>query len=120
MLLPLCLAGLGYGLTRAYAALYAAIGALHLRRAVVSLLLLVAFGAVAAAVLLPGEELYEASSLPRLGAELASLGAARRHRQELRRSFASWLRTRPRQARPRTARPPPARPTPLRPMLAGL
>ena len=80
-LLPLCLAGLVYSLTRVYAALYAAIGELHRRWAVVSLLLLVACGAAAM--------LYEASSLPRLGAELGSLRASRRHRQELREEFGS-------------------------------
>ncbi len=87
LLLPLCLAGLGYGLGRAYAALYAAIGALYLRRRLVSLLLLVACAAVAVAVFLPGEELYASSSLARLAAELQSLGAARRHRLQLREEF---------------------------------
>jgi hypothetical protein len=87
LLLPLCLAGLGYGLSRAYAALYAAVGALRLRRRLASLLALVVFAMVAVAVFLPGEELYQSSSLPRLGAELRSLGAAQRHRQELREEF---------------------------------
>ncbi len=87
LLLPLCLAGLVYGLARAYAVLYAAIEAVQLRRRLVSVLLLVACGAVVAAVFLPGEELYRSSSLPRLAAELRSLREARRHRQLLRQEF---------------------------------
>jgi hypothetical protein len=86
-LLPLGLAGLGYGLFRVYSGLYAAISAiaaLRRRRGVLSILLLSAVGALTVAVFLPGEQLYGSSSLPRLGEELASLGAARRHRQELR------------------------------------
>jgi hypothetical protein len=85
VLLPLGLAGLGYGLARAYAALYAAIGALP-RRGVVPFVLLGACAA-AVAVLVPGEQVYRGSSLPRLGAELASLRASRLYRQELRQEF---------------------------------
>jgi hypothetical protein len=87
VLLPLSLAGLGYGLSRIYAELYTAItaiAALRRRRGVISILLLTAIGALAAAVFLPGEELYGSSSLPRLSEELASLGTARRHRQQMR------------------------------------
>ncbi len=104
LLLPLCLAGLGYGLAGAYAALYAAIGELHLRRRLVSLLLLVACAAVAVALFLPGEELYESSSLPRLAAELQSLGAARRHRQQLREEFRALASAQP-GAKPAAASP---------------
>ena len=87
LLLPLSLAALGYGLARAYAALYVAIGALRLRRAMLGAVLLGVFGAVAGGMLLAGPGLLASSSLPRLGAELQSLGAARRHRQELRQEF---------------------------------
>ena len=85
VLLPLGLAGLGYGLARAFAPLYAAIGALP-RRGVARFVLLGACVA-AVAVLVPGEQVYQESSLPRLGAELASLRSSRRHRQELRQEF---------------------------------
>jgi hypothetical protein len=101
LLLPLGLAGLGYGLARAYAASYAAIEALPLRRRLVSLLLLAACAALAVAVFLPGEELYQSSSLPRLTAELQSLGTERRHRQKWREEFRAL-------ASPRSAAEPPA------------
>jgi hypothetical protein len=83
-LLLLCLAGVGYSLTRAYAGLYGAVSALRLRRRIVWFAMLGTFGAVAGVELLPGVGLYGASLLPRLGAELGSLQASGRHRQELR------------------------------------
>jgi hypothetical protein len=85
LLLPLGLAGLGIGLARAYAALYAAIGALPRRGAVP--FALIGAATLAVAVLVPGEQVYQSSSLPRLRAELASLRASRRYRQELRQAF---------------------------------
>ncbi|OHD74914.1 MAG: hypothetical protein A2V99_04235 [Spirochaetes bacterium RBG_16_67_19] len=85
VLLPLGLAGLGYGLARAFAPLYMAIGELP-RRGVVPFVLL-GTCAAAVAVLVPGEQVYQGSSLPRLGAELASLRSSRSYRQELRQEF---------------------------------
>jgi len=100
VLLPLSLAALGYGLTRAFAELYAAVSAVRLRRGVMSYLLLIIFGAVIAAVFLPGEPLYEASSMPRLGAELGSLRAARSQRLELRERLAALASGPPAASRP--------------------
>jgi len=87
VLLPLSLAGLGYGFARLYAALYRAAGELYLRRRVVLFVLLGACLATAAVELLPGARVYGSSSLPRLAEELGSVLSSRRFVTERREEF---------------------------------